>query len=122
MKKFHEIYSELQQDMDKESVVLYKMLAKKFGSEKLYMGVNRSTKKPVIFDNREVVKVNLETVIENWFTKINHIGIEKRTGFGRERVLIKGWVVGRRRYRLKFFEDLTPIEKINVLQYMNNLI
>lgn len=120
MRDYYGEYSNLQKAMNDEALVLYKMLAKKLGSEELYMGDDPITKRPRILPNREVVRVNCNIRIEGYYTKINHIGLEQNNGCG-ERVFIKGWMVNRARYRLKTFSDLDIHEKIDVLQYMNNL-
>lgn len=117
MRNYLNEYEELQNDMNDEMNIIYKILKTKLGSQPLIMGRDPLTNDKKIISHIEIVKIRRHTIkVGNFYTKIDNIGID--TMGGTPNVIVKGFQFGKNKYTIKVFRNLAVHEKQELFDYL----
>ena len=119
MRNYEDEYKEMHFNIDEEIFDIYLNFKSKGMVESLVMGKDEN-KKPVVHDGYKVVKISLDMVLDNYWTKCNHIGVN---GYSCKRhLMIKGFQVIKKKYRMIPINELTMSNKIEILNHLRKII
>jgi hypothetical protein len=117
MRNYIAEHNALQNDITNDMLDRFKKVYNKIGVDHFKFGNDALTKQPLIYDRVEAIPVSFGMRLKGWYTKVNHIFIDKNCGS--PPLIVKGFQVGRGKYRLLSFKDLTIHEKQQVLEIFN---
>ena len=117
MRDYAQEYNSLNKDINNDILNTFLAIEKKIGSETLVMGFDYVTKQPNVLKNRSVIRISLNTRLKGFYTKCNHIGINK-FAIDDTKLFIKGFQVCNHRYKFTPIHYLSIDEKSYILKHL----
>ena len=77
---------------------------------------------PKVHDGMRGIRISLDTQIDHYWTKCNHLGVDVITLSKKKSLFIKGFQVIRRKYRLAPISELLIQEKLPIIEYLRKLV